>query len=92
MELKYLKKLNPKQISLYNENLNLFSEGWNDNHYLLHTHPLKWDFSWYHSFTCLRSWWRDDRIIFKILEWDESKYSEVELVEFELIGDHKIYE
>lgn len=92
MEEKYLKKLNPKQQNIYNQNIDMFMEGWNNNNYLLHTHSLKWDWSGYHAFTCLRNSWRDDRIVFKILEWNESNYSLVELVEFELVWDHKIYE
>lgn len=91
MESKYLKKLTPKQIEQYNENLDLFESNSENSHYLLNTHALKGEWKGYESFTCLSNSWRDDRIIFKILKWDNSNYYSVELVEFQLIWDHDIY-
>ena len=92
LESKYLKKLTPKQIELYKDNLEKFHNWTNDDHYLLNTHPLKWKWLWYDSFTCLKNAWRDDRIIFKIIDWDRNNYESVELVDFELVWDHKIYD
>lgn len=66
MEEKYLKKLSPEQRETYFRNVETFELG-SDGLRRLDPHRLSGNLKGFHSFTCLRDRFRNDRIRFEIV-------------------------